>query len=299
MVGLGRLVPVYLHRIGMDVSWAGNVGIVVYLLNAVILAVTVVFGASLTAQLWAYATSVLVLLAGASLVAALDVHRRRRLGPLARLAFIAFLAALAFFAIATGITASINQSGLAIALAFVVTIFITSFVSRWLRSTELRFEGFDFTDDLSRDRWEALCRQERLILVPHRPGLVALAERNRTLHSEYLLSPEAPLVFIEVTMGDPSEFYQRPLISVQRESNLDIIRVSRVVSVSHVLAAIALELAKVGRPPTLIFGWSFETPLAANLGFLFLGEGNIPWMVKALVRRAAPIPDRQPRIIIG
>ena len=39
--------------------------------------------------------------------------------------------------------------------------------------------------------------------------------------------------------------------------------------------------------------------MAANLNFLLLGEGNIPWMVKELVRHAAPDAERQPRILIG
>jgi len=70
--------------------------------------------------------------------------------------------------------------------------------------------------------------------------------------------------------------------------------------VSHVLAAICLELAQGNQiPPEIIFGWSHEQPLAANLNFLLLGEGNIPWMVKELVRHAMPDPARQPRIRIG
>jgi len=56
-----------------------------------------------------------------------------------------------------------------------------------------------------------------------------------------------------------------------------------------VLAAICLELCRDGGdPPEIIFGWSREPPLAANLNFLLLGEGNIPWMVKELVRKATP-----------
>jgi hypothetical protein len=197
------------------------------------------------------------------------------------------------------LTISINRSGLVIALSFVAAIFATSLTSRWLRSTELRFEGFTFADDESQVRWRALCELDRLILVPHRPGWTSIAERDRSIREEYLLSPEAPIVFVEVTLGDPSEFYHRPRIDMRRDGDLDIIEVTNAASVSHVLAAIALEIAKSGRPPTLVFGWSFETPLAANLSFLFLGEGNIPWMVKALVRRAAPSLEQQPRIIIG
>ena len=54
-----------------------------------------------------------------------------------------------------------------------------------------------------------------------------------------------------------------------------------------------------GEPPEGIFGWSNESPLAANLNFLLSGEGNIPWMVRELVRKANADATRQPRILIG
>jgi tetratricopeptide (TPR) repeat protein len=44
-----------------------------------------------------------------------------------------------------------------------------------------------------------------------------------------------------------------------------------------VIAAISLELSKVGKPPEIHFGWSDENPLAANLRFVLFGEGNVPY----------------------
>jgi hypothetical protein len=197
------------------------------------------------------------------------------------------------------LTVYINRSGVTIALLFVATIIITSFISRWHRSTELRFEGFDFADEASRARWKQLAAMDRQVLVPHRPGPFSLAKRNEMIRHDYFLPPEVPLAFIEVELGDPSDFYQRPQVRIERDNGFEVIRVSKAVSVAHVLAAIGIEMAKIGRPPILLFGWSFETPLAANLNFLFLGEGNIPWMVKALIHKAAPDPNHQPRVVIG
>ena len=175
----------------------------------------------------------------------------------------------------TGLTVLINQSGLAIAMAFVVAILVSSIVSRWIRSTELRFEGFDFADDAARRRWDELCRSGAKVLVPHRPGLMSLADKSRELHRDYRLDPAMPIIFIEAVLGDPSNFYQNPLMQIEREGELEVIRVSRCVSVSHVLASICLELCRDGgEPPEIIFGWSNEPPLAANLNFLLLGEGK-------------------------
>jgi hypothetical protein len=298
-MGLRTLLPHYLNRLGMEVSWAGRVGVILHVLNVIILVVTVAFRASPASQQWAYATSVLVLLGGAALAATKDVVsraggvRRRMLSGL-------FTTSGLFFLAMTALTVLRNQSGLAIALSFVGAILASSIVSRWIRSTELRFEGFEFADEATRRRWLELGASGAKVLAPHRPGLLPLVDKSRKLQHDYRLDPATPVIFIEVELGDPSNFYQKPLMKIEREENLEVLRVSRCVSVSHVLAAICLEMCQGGgEPPEIVFGWSHESPLAANLNFLLLGEGNIPWMVKALVRRALADAPRQPRIVIG
>ncbi|HEY2416637.1 MAG TPA: hypothetical protein VGH84_01870, partial [Steroidobacteraceae bacterium] len=245
-MGLQSLLPHYLNRLGMEVSWAGKIHVIVHLLNVIVLVVTVVFRASPASQQWAYATSVLVLLSGAALAAAISLARDALRGRPSNVLGAVSIGAAAFFLVMTGLTVVINHSGLTIALAFVAAILISSFISRWIRSTELRFEGFEFDVDASRGRWDALCRSGPTVLVPHRPGLVPLAERQRVIQREYRLDPATPVVFVEVTLGDPSNFYQQPLIRVEREGELEVIRVSRCCSVAHVLAAMCLELRRDG-----------------------------------------------------
>ena len=129
---------------------------------------------------------------------------------------------------------------------------------------------------------------------------MSLADKRRTLLRDYRLAADEEVLFVEATLGDPSDFYQRPLMSVEREDGIEVVRVSHCVSVAHVLAAICLEMCDdEAPPPEIIFGWSNEAPLAANLNFLLLGEGNVPWMVRELVLNAGLEPHRQPRILIG
>jgi hypothetical protein len=135
--------------------------------------------------------------------------------------------------------------------------------------------------------------------VPHRPGLTTLADKEETTRKRHRLSPDVMIVFIEACLGDPSDFYHRPLMKIEEDAGREVIRVSRCVSIAHVLAAVCLEFTKVGRPPEIYFGWSNENPMAANFRFLFLGEGNIPWMVHELIRQAERDPKRQPRVVIG
>lgn len=299
-MGLRNLLPHYLYRLGMDVHWAGRSLLITHALNVTILLVTVVFRASPAQQQWAYATSVLVLLTGAAIAASRDLCARISGQPLLALLLPVSLAAAAFFLAMTGLTVFIHSSGLVIALSFVAAIVVTSLTSRWLRCTELRFEGFEFADDVTRRRWNELCTTGPTTLVPHRPGLVSLADRWAALQHEYRLDPAQPPVFIEANLGDPSNFYQKPLMRIDRQDGLEVIELSHCVSISHVLAALCLELCRENdHPPEIIFGWSQENPLAANLNFLLLGEGNIPWMVQSLVRKSATHLTHQPRIRIG
>ena len=90
-------------------------------------------------------------------------------------------------------------------------------------------------------------------------------------------------MFVEATVGDPSEFHHNPMIEVTEEEGRFVLKLTRCVSVAHAIATVALELSKTGKPPEIHFGWSGESPLAANLSFLLFGEGNVPWLVRELI----------------
>ena len=249
-LGLQNLLPHYLNRLGMDVHWAGKSGVIMHVLNVIILLITVVFRASPSLQQWAYATSVLVLLTGAALAMAKDLRLNAPPGFNRFLLIVLSAGAGGFFLTMTGLTVLINYSGLTIALCFVIAILISSFVSRWIRCTELRFEGFEFADEAiaaTMDRTVPLRREHPRATSP-RPHLIA--EPNaRALKREYRLDPATPPIFIEVMLGDPSNFYQKPLMKIERDGDLEVIRLSHCVSVSHVLAAVCLELCRDNGPP--------------------------------------------------
>ncbi len=219
--------------------------------------------------------------------------------PYRSLALAPFILIMIFFLGMALLTTVRNISGLAIALGFIGVVLTTGFASRWFRSTELRFDGFLFADDASRRRWEEIKQLEFQALVPHRPGMNPLATKEADVRERHRLGPEVPLIFIEVELGDPSDFLQQPFMKIEQDDGREVIRVSRAASIAHVLAAIGLEFRLVGRPPEMIFGWSEASPLAANLDFLLMGRGNVPWMVHDLIRRAEPNRERQPRVVIG
>jgi hypothetical protein len=298
-ISLRDLVPHYLARYGMELRWAHRIGLILHLFNIVILVVIVVFHASVSQQQGAYATSVLVLLGSAALAAIVDLRARWRRSIFRPIVTAPLVLVCAFFLLMACLAVRHSPAGAIIPLLIVAVVFTTAGISRWARSTELRFEGFLFADEQSEARWAEICQLEFQVLVPHRPGGETLAEKDAEIRARHRLGPDVPIIFIEAQLGDASNFQHHPRMQIVKENGMEVIRLTDCASIAHVLAAIALEFREVGRPPEIHFGWSDESPIASNMSFLLLGEGNVPWMVHALLRKAEPDPLRRPRVVIG
>jgi hypothetical protein len=298
MSGLLNLVPRYLPRFGMAPRWAEAVRGLVILFTIINLVVTWIFDASVVKQGGAYATGVLVLMTSGGVAVVIDDWRKRTGRWFQRLHWGYFAATLIFLYTTIAIVIE-KPDGIKIAGAFVLAVLVFSIISRTRRSTELRFEKFEFVDETSRFLWDALRHLEFPVLVPHRPGHHTIAEKDEKIRRVHRLGPKTPIVFVEATVGDPSEFHHNPMIEVTEEDERFVLRLTRCASVAHAVATVALELSKTGKPPEIHFGWSGESPLAANLSFLLFGEGNVPWLVRELILKAERDPDKQPRVIIG
>ncbi len=297
--GLLNLLPRYLPRYGMVPEWAAATRTLILLLTAVSLFVTWVFNADVSAQGGAYATGVMVLMLSAGIAVTIDLRRKSRDGVVAhRRVWLSLLITLVFLYTTAAIMIE-KPEGTVIAAGFIGTILVLSVVSRVLRSTELRVEHFEFADAESKFLWDTLLHLDIPVLVPHRPGVRDLREKESEIRRFHRLSEDVALLFVEASVADASEFYQTPLVKIVAEDERFIIRVTRCASIAHVLAVLALELSRDGEPLELHFGWSDESPLRTNLRFLLFGEGNVPWMVRELLKRAQPDPARRPRVVIG
>lgn len=296
--GLLNLVPRYLPRYGMAPEWATATRPLVLLLTLVAVVVTLIFRADVNAQGGAYATGVMVLILSASAAVVIDKYRSAQ-GPKWRRipwAYVLITAVFLYTALDIIIT---KPDGVTIAACFIAAVLVFSAISRVARSHELRFTRFDFVSPESKFLWESLQHLEIPVLVPHRPGGRILAAKEDEIRAWHHLSPNTPIVFLEVEVGDASEFYQSPLMEILQEEGRFIIRVTRCASIAHVIAVIALTLAQFGHPPELHFGWSDESPVRTNLRFLLFGEGNVPWIVRQLLIKAQPDAALRPRVIIG
>jgi hypothetical protein len=299
MAGLLNLVPQYLPKYGMAPEWARAIRPLVILFTMINLLVTWVFKANVDAQGGAYATGVLALMSSACVAATIDIFRNRK-GPwYRRLSWPLVLITIVFFYTTTANEIEKHFQGLTIASFFIGFILITSLVSRIVRARELRFSGFKVADPQSKLLWDAIRHLDLTILVPHRPGRRSLAEKEQAIRKEHRIPRDLMVVFVEVELDDASDFTNEPVISVHEEEGRYVLKVSEAASISHTLAALALEMAKSGEPPEIHFGWTDASPLSGGLGFLLFGEGNVPWMVRELLKRAEKNPARRPLIIIA
>lgn len=297
MAGLQAFLPQFLLRYGMQLKWAHTWGVLFMLFAGINLAVTLWFRASVDAQRGAYATGVLVLIANACAVSAIDRWRRGGFW-LFRVPWLFGPVALFF----TGLTVAFlvqNPSGLPIAACFTAIIFVTAVVSRAVRVRELRTIGFEFIDEKSKQLWDELKYLDFPVLVPHRPGRNERADREVSIRREHQLAPDVTIVFMEIHVEDASDFFQDLRVEVFREDNRHVIKVSRCVSVAHAIASVALEMSRCSKPPALHFGWPDMSLLEASWSYLVFGAGNIPWRVRELLHREAPDPEHLPRVIVG
>jgi hypothetical protein len=210
MSGLLNLVPRYLPRYGMAPRWAAMIRPLVILFTLMNLLVTWIFNASVRAQSGAYATGVMVLMSSAALAVIVDQWRLRpNRWILFRIPW-NYVLVFAVFCYTTVAISIEKPDGIRIAAGFIFAILAFSILSRSRRSMELRFEEFLFVDNHSRLLWDALRFLEFPVLVPHRPGTRSIAEKEAIIREAHRLNNNEPIVFVEVRLGDPSEFAFEP-----------------------------------------------------------------------------------------
>jgi len=298
MTALSVLLPQFLLRFGMELKWTARWGVMLMLFALINLAVTLYFRADVEDQRGAYATGVLVVMSSACLVTVLSrQHDLRKKGSRWRPWY--FMVVAGVFLVTTLAVIVTSPTGLLIAFGFIVAILAMSVVIRAVRSDELRTLGFDFVSPESEFLWNSLRMLDFPVLVPHRPGCHDRGEKEAMVRRDHNLDPQVEIVFLEIEVDDPSNFYQRLLIDVVQDHKLYTIKVSRCVSVAHAIAAIALEMSRESKPPALHFGWSDMNLLAASWGYLAFGEGNISSKVRELIHAEEPNPHKRPRVIVG
>jgi hypothetical protein len=299
MAGLLNLVPQYLPHYGMAPNWARAIRPLVVLFTAINLGVTWIFDASVKAQGDAYATGVLALITSACVATVIDRWRSRQgMRWFLRVPWGYGLITAVFMYTTCDVVIG-KPAGIKIASFFIASILLTSIISRITRARELRFEGFHYPDVRARLLWDSIRHLGLSVLVPHRPGRRTLESKEAAIRAEHRIPPEVMVVFVEVQLADPSDFAPTPELSVKQEEGRYVVQVANAASIAHTLAAVALHMSKGGKPPTIHFGWTDDSPVSGTIGFLLFGEGNVPWMVRELIMKAEPDLAKRPKVMIA
>jgi hypothetical protein len=294
MAGLLNLVPRYLPRYGMAPEWARATRPLVTLFTAIGFLITIIFNADVTAQGGAYATGVLVLMTSAALAATLAlVHDGDR-------KWIPFAAITLVFVYTTGVNVVERPDGVQIATWFIVTIIVTSLISRVLRSTELRVQGV--RADALAERFLRDVGNAPVRIIANRPDTGEpdeYARKLREAQQSHHLPPETHVLFVEVTPSDASLFSEVLVVQGADVGGHQVLRCSSP-AIPNAIAALLLFIRdETKRIPHAYFGWTEGNPIAYLLKFLAFGEGDTAPVTREVLRQAEPDPELRPRIHVG
>ena len=295
MAGLLNLVPRYLPRYGMAPDWARAVRPLTLVFTAIAFLVTWLFDANVDAQGGAYATGVLVLISSAAVAVTLSCWRKRQ-----RRATLAFGLIAAVFVYTTGANVAERPDGVKIGACFIAGILLVSLVSRVRRAFDLRVTGVTL-DPMAELFIRDTARRE-ITLIANEPGCRDHTDYRAKLGQvvrDHHLPSEHDVVFVEVTVTDPSDFETELFARGEIHQDQRVLAVTGS-SVPTALAALVLHVRDLtGRRPHLYFGWTEGSPLANLLRYLVLGQGEVAPVTREILRRAEPDRARRPHVHVG
>jgi hypothetical protein len=294
LAGLLNLVPRYLPQYGMAPEWARANRPLVIIITGINILVTFVFRADVEAQGGAYATGVLVLMSSAAMAVAINAWRQ-----VAR--WVPFFAIAAVFFYTTVTNMVERPEGLKIASLFILGIVSSSLVSRALRSTELRVQGFVLDDEAAKFIDDA-DRSGAIRIIANRPddgSIREYEEKVREARNSHHLALDDSVLFLEVRPGDASQFTEVLKVEGVQVGPYRVLRCQSP-AIPNAIAALLLHIRdRTGRVPHAYFGWTEGNPITYVLKFLALGEGDTAPVMREVLRKSERDPLRRPRVHLG
>ena len=289
MAGLLNLIPRYLPRYGMAPDWARASRPLVLVFFAISLLVTLVFHANVDAQGGAYATGVLVLMTSAAVAVAINARRDWTVWIFGAIAVV--------FVYTTAVNMYERPEGIKISSIFIASILFTSFISRAVRSTELRICKVEITPQA-----EAIIDEHRgsdIRLVARRltgKPIQDYDELNSCIRESHHIGTNEKIIFVEVERGDTSDFDADMCVNGVREGDYSVLRTCAQ-SVPNAFAALLIEInRRTGKRAHIYFTWSEGNPILLVLRFLFFGDGYTAPMTHEILREA--IKDQRQRPLV-
>ena len=294
MAGLLNIVPRYLPRYGMAPNWARATRPLVLVFTAICFLVTALFQADVTAQGGAYATGVLALMTSASVAVTISAWSR------GQKAWVFFMLITLIFTYTTVVNMVEQPSGIKIALMFIFGIIATSFISRALRTTEIRIDEIEF-DETAQGFINDIAEGD-IRIVTNRRETGDVTEYRFKEHEKRIDNhiPSAdPILFYEIEIGDASEFSGAMKVRGVDIEGYRILR-TEAPAVPNAIAALLLHLRDVtGKIPHVYFGWSEGNPIMYLARYILFGEGDTAPVTREILRQAEEDPELRPSVHVG
>ncbi len=295
MAGLLNIVPRYLPRYGMAPEWARATRPLVLVFTTICFVVTWVFEANVDAQGGAYATGVLVLMTSAAVAVSLSARRRRSKWTWA------FWFISAVFVYTTVANIVERPDGIKIASMFIFGIIAASFVSRAMRSTEIRVDKIEL-DDAAKAFLEEIDEEGEFRIVTNRRETGDVTEYRFKEHEKRVdnhIPSSDPVIFYEIETGDASEFKGKLFIRGIDVEGYKILR-TQAPAVPNAIAAFLLYIRDTtGKIPHVYFGWSEGNPIMYLARFILFGEGDTAPVTREILRQAEDDPELRPSVHVG
>ena len=296
MAGLLNIVPRYLPRYGMAPDWARATRPLVLVFTAICFLVTILFQADVAAQGGAYATGVLALMTSACVAVTISQWRKKKTAPA-----VFFLVITLIFIYTTGVNIVQQPSGIQIALMFIFGIIAASFISRALRTTEVRIEKIEF-DETALKFIDEVVSEGDIRIVTNRRETGDVTEYRFKEHEKRIdnhIPSTDPILFYEIDIGDASEFTGGLTIRGVDIDGYKILR-TEAPAVPNAIAALLLNIRdRTGRIPHVYFGWSEGNPIMYLARYILFGEGDTAPVTREILRQAEDDPELRPSVHVG
>ncbi|MEU4082873.1 amino acid transporter [Streptomyces aureus] len=296
MAGLLNLMPRYLPRYGMAPHWARAVRPMVIVFILIAFLVTWIFDADVDKQGGAYATGVLVLISSAAIAVTIAARKARQ-----KHWTVLFAVISAVFLYTTVVNIIERPDGVKIGACFIAGIILVSLLSRLARAFELRVTSMTMDDMAERFVRDIASRRIRFVAnEPDKRDIAEYREKIEQIRADHDLPAHEDFVFLEVTVGDPSEF--ESVMNVRGEVLHGRYRVLTLESASipNALAALLLHVRDTtGGIPHIYFEWTEGNPFTNFLRFFLFGQGEVAPVTREVLREAEPDRARRPRVHVG
>jgi hypothetical protein len=194
-----------------------------------------------------------------------------------------------------------RPDGIKIAAFFIFGIVVASFVSRAMRTTEVRIEKIEL-DDVAKQFLNEVAAEGDIRIVTNRRESGDASEYRFKEHEKRVdnhIPSGDPILFYEIEIGDASEFTGKLRITGADVGGYRILR-TKSPAVPNAIAALLLHVRDAtNKIPHVYFGWSEGNPVKYLIRYILFGEGDTAPVTREILRQAEPDPELRPSVHVG